>query len=95
MMLDAIRASGGWAIAGREANIVPWMQRVAREEGIAVCPETAVCLDVLEQLRKAGRVKPDDVTVIFNTGAAQKYPEVVPLKLPRIDKDGRIDYATM
>ena len=24
---------------------------------------------------------------VFNTGAVQKYPEVVPLKLPRLDKD--------
>jgi len=93
MMLDAIRASAGWAIAGRESRIVPWMQRVARAEGIAICPETAVCFDVLEQLRKDGRVKPDDVTVVFNTGAAQKYPEVVPLKLPRVDKDRPIDYS--
>jgi len=93
MMLDAIRASGGWAIAGREANILPWMRRVACDEGIAICPETAVCFDVLEQLRNDGRVKPDDVTVVFNTGAAQKYPEVLPLKLPRVDKDRPIDYS--
>lgn len=92
MMLDAIRASGGWAVAGRETTIVPWMQRVSRREGIAICPETAVCFDVLEQLRADGRVRPDDVAVVFNTGAAQKYPEVLRCDLPRIDKDRPIDY---
>jgi threonine synthase len=95
MMLDAIRASGGWAVAGRETTIVPWMQRVSRREGIAICPETAVCFDVLEQLRADGRVRPDDVVVVFNTGAAQKYPEVLRRDLPRIDKDRPIDYAAM
>lgn len=78
MMLDAIRASGGWAITGRETRIVEWMQRVAQREGIAICPETAVCFDVLERLRADGRVKAEDEVVVFNTGAAQKYPEVVP-----------------
>src|SRR5207253_8354089 len=58
MMLDAIRASGGWAVAGRETSIIGWMRRVARAEGIAICPETAVCFDVLEQLRAAGRLRP-------------------------------------
>ena len=95
MMLDAIRASGGWAVAGRETAIVPWMQRVARQEGIAICPETAVCFDVLEQLRADGRVRPDDVVVVFNTGAAQKYPEVQRFDLPRLDKNRPIDYAAI
>src|SRR5437899_933454 len=42
MMLDAIKASQGWAIAGREETIVPWMHKAASLEGIAICPETAV-----------------------------------------------------
>ena len=41
MMLDAIQASGGAAIAGQESRIVPWMRRAASLEGIAICPETA------------------------------------------------------
>src|SRR5579884_1213974 len=39
MMLDAICASGGLAVAGREGRILEWMRRVASREGIAVCPE--------------------------------------------------------
>jgi threonine synthase len=94
MMLDAIRASGGWAVAGREGRIALWMKRVSSAEGIAICPETAVCFDVLEMLVKDGRVRQNEEIVVFNTGAAQKYPEAVPLRLPRIDKD-RVDYAAM
>ena len=95
MMLDAIRASGGCAIAGREGRIVEWMRRVARLEGMAICPETAVCFDCLEQLRQHGQVRPDEEVVVFNTGAAQKYPEVVPLDLPRLDKDRPVDYERL
>jgi threonine synthase len=93
MMLDAIRASGGCAIAGSEGRIVAWMRRVAELEGIAICPETAVCFDCLEQMLRDGRIRPDEEVVVFNTGAAQKYPEILPPKLPRLDKDRPIDYA--
>src|SRR5205814_6907781 len=37
MMLDAIRESGGSAVAGREDHIIEWMRRVASTEGIAIC----------------------------------------------------------
>ncbi len=57
MMLDAIRASGGTALAGREGRIVYWMREAFRLEGISLCPETVVCLDCLEHLRRGGRVQ--------------------------------------
>ncbi len=95
MILDAIRASGGCAIAGREERLVFWMQQVARLEGIGICPETAICFDCLEQLQSKGQVRADDEVVVFNTGAAQKYPEVVPLSLPRLDKDQSLNYAML
>jgi threonine synthase len=87
MMLDAIRESGGCAIAGREESIGEWMQRGMSLEGIAICPETAVCLDCLEKLIAAGKIGAEEEVIVFNTGAAQKYPEVVSLNLPRLDKD--------
>jgi threonine synthase len=87
MILDAVRASGGLAVAGREEQIGPWMRRAIGLEGISICPETAVCFAVLERLIADGRVRADEEVVVFNTGAAQKYPEAVPLRLPRLDKD--------
>jgi threonine synthase len=77
MMLDAIRASSGLAVAGREGRIGEWMGRVAGVEGISVCPETAVCFDCLKRLREDGRVGAEETVVVFNTGAAQKYPEAM------------------
>jgi threonine synthase len=87
MMLDAIRASGGKAVAGREATIAAWMQRASSAEGVSICPETAVCFDVLERMVASGEVKPDERVVVFNTGAAPKYLEAMPYELPAIDKD--------
>ncbi len=92
MMLDAIRASHGLAIAGSEAMIGDWMARVASREGIGIAPETAVCFDCLAALCKDGRIRPEEEVVVFNTGASQKYPEVVDVRLPRLDKDRPIAY---
>lgn len=92
MMLDAIRESEGAAVAGSEANIVTWMRRVSSAEGIAICPETSVCFDVLDRWRREGRIGADERVIVFNTGAAQKYPETVPLTLPRLDKNAPIDW---
>jgi threonine synthase len=95
MMLDAIRESGGCAIAGVEERIVHWMKRVAALEGIAICPEAAVCFDCLEELQTQGLISPEEEITVFNTGAAQKYPETVPLQLPRIDKNQSVKYETL
>jgi threonine synthase len=91
MILDAIRASGGKAATGSEAKIGDWMKRASSAEGISICPETAVCFDVLEQMIAAGEIKPDERVVVFNTGAAPKYLEALPADLPNIDKD-RVDW---
>jgi len=87
MMLDAIRASGGKAVAGREDRIGDWMRRASSAEGVSVCPETAVCFDVLEGLVARGEVLPHEEVVVFNTGAATKYLEALPVDLPSFDKD--------
>ena len=97
LMLDAIAASGGSAVAGRESAIVPWMRRVAATEGISLCPESAICFDVLDQLVQTGQITADERVVVFNTGAAQKYIECVPLDLPRLDRHRPLDelWATL
>jgi len=94
MILDAIRASGGKAATGREAKIAEWMVRASSAEGISICPETAVCFDVLDQMVKAGELKADERIVVFNTGAAPKYLEAMPVELPSIDKD-HVDWAAI
>jgi threonine synthase len=95
MMLDAIRQSGGCAVCGREERIVEWMRRAMSLEGISLCPESAVCLDALEALAADGRVRREEQVVVFNTGAAQKYPEAVPLSLPRLDITKPVDYLAL
>ena len=62
-------------------------------EGIALCPEAAACLDVLAGLVRDGTVGPDEQVVIFNTGAAQKYVEVIATDLPLLETP--VDYEAL
>jgi len=77
MILDAVRASGGVARAAAENSLTGWMRRASALEGLSLCPETAACLAVLEELRAEGVVRTDERVVVFNTGAAQKYVELL------------------
>ena len=77
MILDAVRASGGRAMAAAEERLSEWMRLVADLEGIGLCPEAAACVGVLEAALAEGSVRRDETAIIFNTGAAQKYLEVI------------------
>lgn len=95
MILDAVRESGGVAVAVPEASIPKWMAAGYAQEGIAFCPETAACLSALEILRQAGTIKPSERVVIFNTGAVQKYPEAIGEQLSRIDVTKPIEWGAI
>ncbi len=95
MILDAVRASGGWAVAVPETRLVEAMHRAIIAEGISICPEAAACVLAIEKLRADERIKPNDRVVMFNTGAATKYVETVPLDLPIIDHPDEVDYARL
>lgn len=77
MIIDAVNASGGQARSCDEDRLLAWARRASALEGIAVAPETGACLGVLEQLLAEGAIGADDKVVVFNTGAAQKYVEVM------------------
>jgi len=95
MIIDAVRASGGTALAVPEQVIAPWMKKSISLEGLAICPETAVCLGALEILLARGEIKPHERIVVFNTGAAQKYPEAVHEEIPLLDISQPIDWENI
>jgi threonine synthase len=95
LILDAVRASGGRAIAVPEAEILPLMREACATEGLAFCPETAVCLLAAADLARAGEVSPRERVVVFNTGAAQKYVEALRAELPRLRRGAPVDWAAL
>lgn len=91
MILDAIAESHGTAVAVEENRIQSWALIGARD-GLAICPETAACVGALEKLSASGWIHPEERVVIFNTGAAQKYPQSLPNKPANIDKNDPINW---
>ncbi len=94
MILDAVRESGGRAMAAPEDRLMEWTRLAMSREGIALCPESATCIGVLEASLQAGHIKPDEQIVLFNTGATQKYVEFLETSLPSIDK-ANVDWSSL
>ena len=77
LILRALRESGGRAIAVSDADMVRYMKDLGRYEGIGAAPESGAALGALHKLVADGSVKPDDTVVLFNTGGALKYLDVL------------------
>jgi threonine synthase len=92
MILDAIRESGGTAVAVEEGRIILWMRQGIATEGISFCPESSACIGAAEMLAKSGWLNPDDHVILFNCAASQKYPHVVPVDLPVIRDPVSVDW---
>ena len=75
LILDALRESGGDAIAVTDEELLSAAAEIGALEGLFVAPEGAACLPALRKLIEKGTVKPADQVVLFNTGAGVKYLE--------------------
>ncbi len=75
LMLDALRKSGGGAIAIRDEDMIACTREVGAAEGVFTAPEGAACYAALKTLLAAGTIRPDESTVLFNTGTGLKYLE--------------------
>jgi len=93
LILDAVRESGGAALAVTDAEIVAAQTEVARAEGLLLCPEGAATYAAWVRALKDGRVKPGERVVLFNCASGLKYP--MPEGGRPLDRHGEIDYASL
>jgi threonine synthase len=75
LILDALRASNGTAVAVTDEELLAAATEIGAAEGIFAAPEGAACLPALRKLLDAGQVRRDERVVLFNTGAGVKYLE--------------------
>jgi threonine synthase len=75
LILDALRASNGTAIAVSDAELIAAVGEIGRYEGIFCAPEGAACLPALRSMIDRNLVEAGETVVIFNTGAGVKYLE--------------------
>jgi threonine synthase len=77
LVLRAIRESRGGAVAVTDRDMVDAMRELGSMEGISAAPEGGAALHALKLLQRQGRVKASDTVVLFNTGGALKYLDVL------------------
>ncbi len=75
LILDAIRASEGTAIAVTDDEMIEAAREIGASEGIFAAPEGAACLPALRKLLAQKTIDKDETIVMFNTGAGVKYLE--------------------
>src|SRR5664280_389670 len=75
LVLQAVRQSGGTAIAVSDDAMMKVGLGLAVDEGIYAAPEGAACVAALEKLLASGFLQRTDRIVLYNTGSGLKYAE--------------------
>jgi threonine synthase len=83
LVLNAVRESGGTAIAISDEEMMNAGVQLASEEGIFAAPEGAACVAAAQKLLESGFLKQTDRMVLYNTGSGLKYPEAYSTRFPR------------
>jgi threonine synthase len=83
LILEALRKSGGAAIAVSDTEMLDAGVLLASEEGIYAAPEGAACVAALGKLLESGLLKASDRIVLYNTGTGLKYAEAYATRFPR------------
>jgi len=84
LILEAVRSSGGTAIAATDEELIDAGLELAADEGMFIAPEGAACVAALRKLLANGFLKSDERIVIYNTGAGLKYLEAYSARFPRM-----------
>ena len=77
LILRTIRDSGGTCVEVSDPQMVEDMKVLGRDEGISAAPEGAASLSAVRKLVADGSIKPHETVVLFNTGGALKYLDVL------------------
>jgi threonine synthase len=77
LILDILKKSQGTAVAASDDEIFEAVRHWASVEGLFACPEGAAALVAYRKLRASGFFRAEDTVVIFNTGTAYKYLDMM------------------
>ncbi len=93
LILRAVRASGGCALAVSDEAIVRAWEEAGQRDGMLLCPEGAATLAALRLAREEGLVQAGERVVLFNCADGHKYP--LPGRAGTLDRHGAVDYAAL
>jgi threonine synthase len=78
LILRAVRESGGTAITVSDEEMIDGMLDLGGTEGISAAPEGGAALAAIRKLVADGSIRRSDRVILFNTGGALKYLDVLP-----------------
>ncbi len=90
LILPAVRASRGFAIAVPDEEIAAASRLVPATEGLLLCPEGAATYAAYVRALDEGRIGRGDRVVLFNCGSGLKYP--MPAVRGAIDRHRALDW---
>jgi len=93
LILDAVRQSGGFAIAVDENAIEDARTLCGRKDGLLLCPEGAATLAAYKQAIAEGRLERDATAMLFNCGNGLKYP--MPDRAKSLDRHDEVDWGAL
>ena len=77
LILDILEKSRGTAVAATDDEILAAVRHWASVEGVFAAPEGAASLVAYQKLRATGFLRDQDKVVLFNTGSAYKYLDMI------------------
>lgn len=93
LILEAVRDSGGFAIAVEDEAIIEAQIHIGNEDGLLLCPEGAATAAAYSQALEQGLINTSDRAVLFNCGNGLKYP--MPPADASIDRHQPIDWSAI
>src|SRR5262249_21213954 len=90
LILEALYATGGTAVAVTDEALLADQRAVARLEGCFICPEGAACVTAVRQLRESGWLSGTDEVVVLNTGTGLIYADTVSAAVPVLPPSGSV-----
>jgi threonine synthase len=90
LVLQALRATGGTAVAVTDQELLAELRQLASCEGAFICPEGAAAMAAVRQLRERAWLSEEEQVVVLNTGTGLKYPETAPAHPPTLRTTDRI-----
>jgi threonine synthase len=77
LILEALRETGGTALAVEDHEMVDAMYEIASAEGVIACPEGSATLVGLKRLLSTGEITKDETVILLNTGSGYKYLDLI------------------
>jgi threonine synthase len=87
LILDILKKSQGTAVSASDDEIFDAVRRWASVEGVFAAPEGAASLVAYQKLRTSSFFSAEDKVVLFNTGTAYKYLDMMEAKKRTVRPD--------